>query len=76
LRRKSHRPKPAASMAFKLLSRTSIVKPTHSSSTHTSKTPQRKITSYGRSKLYHASNEKRSGPLNGATLHPLASPNA
>ena len=73
---KSHRLKPAASTAFKLLSRTSIVKPTHSSSTHTSKTPRRKITSYGRSKLYHASNEKRSGPLNGATPHPLASPNA
>ena len=76
LQRKSHRLKPAASTAFKLPSRTSIVKPTHSSSTHTSKTPQRKITSYGRSKLYHASNEKRSGPLNGATPHPLASPNA
>jgi len=44
--------------------------------THTSKTPRRKITSYGQSKLYRASNEKRSGPLNGATPHLLASPNA
>jgi hypothetical protein len=72
----SHRLKPNASTAFKLPSRTSIVKPTHSSSTHTSKTPQRKTTSYGRSRLYRASNEKHSGPLNGVTPHPLASPNA
>ena len=75
-RRKPHSLKSAASTASKLLLRISTVKRTHSSSTHTSKTPRRKITSYGRSKLYRASNEKRSGPLNGATPHLLASPNA
>ncbi len=61
---------------FKSQSRTSIVKPTHFSLIHTSKTPRQKITSYGRSKRYRASNKKRSGPLNGATPHPLAPPNA
>jgi hypothetical protein len=76
LQQKSHRLKPDASTAFKLPSRTSIVKPTHSSSTHTSKTPRRKTTSYGRSRLYHAFNEKRSGSLNGATPLPPASPHA
>ncbi len=74
--RKSHRLKPAASTASKLLLSISTAKRTHSSSTRTSKTLQRKSISSERLKPYRAFNAKRNGLSNGVTPPPPASLNA
>ena len=63
---RSRRQKPGVSMASKLPSRTSTVRHTHSLSTHASRTPQRRCTSYKRSKPSLVSNGKHGGCLDGA----------
>ncbi len=75
-RRKSHRLKPAASTASKLLLKISTAKRTHSSSTRTSKTPQRKSISSERLKQCRAFNAQRNGLSNGVTPPPPALLNA
>ncbi len=75
LQQKSRCLKLDVSTAFRLLSKTSTVRRTHSSLTHTSRTPPRSRISYGQSKPYRAFNRKHSGPFGGATPPLPALPN-